>query len=558
MLFTVLKHSGLVALLFCGSVLGAPREITVDVCVYGATSGGVISAVQVARMGKTAVLLEPGEHLGGMTSGGLSWTDVGANDRVWIIGGLAKEFYTRVGKYYGQDPKSVFAAEESNDPDRRGYDFAKPPSLSFEPRVAETVFKQWIAEAKVPVHFKARLKSVDNPKGQLREIVTENDLRVRARIFIDASYEGDLMAMAGVSHTVGREANWHYGETVNGVQGPATNPRAGKFELAVDPYRVPGDPASGLLPYLLHAGEITAIGSADRLVQSYNYRVCLTDNPTNQIPIAPSADYDPFNYELLARWTEARTAAGRKLTLRDFLKYDPLQNGKYDFNNRWPISTDFIGGAHQYPEADWGHRKRIVQEHENYLRGFFHFLKTSPRVPATVRSEMNRFGLCKDEFTDNGGWPHQLYVREARRMVSDFVMVEQHVAGERTAPKSIGMGAYGTDMHAVRRVVHNGQPVNEGSNGRPVPAPYPIGYGAIVPKKSECENLLVTFALSASHVAFGSIRMEPVFMILSQSAGTAACLAIDRDFPVQDMDHNDLAKRLRADGQILGPEDRAR
>jgi hypothetical protein len=528
------------------------RMVEVEVCVYGGTSGGVIAAVQAARLGRTAVVLEAGRHLGGMTAGGLSWTDVGSSERVWAVGGMAREFYKRVGKHYGQDPKTVFDPPASTDPTRTGYDFPKPPSLSFEPKVAEAVFNEMLAGAKVPVHFQSPLNGVSKRDGRITEIVTRDGLRVRAQMFIDATYEGDLMALAGVSFTYGREANAQYSETVNGVQGPATNPRAGKFDVPVDPYVIPGRPESGVLPYLVQPGDLGKSGSADRLIQSYNYRVCLTDAFTNRIPIAPPPDYDAANFELLARWTEARVAAGKKLTLRDFLKFDPLQNGKYDFNNRWAISTDFIGGAHAYPTADAARRETIARAHEDYLRGFFHFLATSPRVPRTVREKMGRFGLCRDEFTDNGGWPHQLYVREARRMVSDFVMTEHHCAGERVATHPIGLGAYGIDMHAVRRIAHEGQAINEGTRGRPVPAPYPIGYGAIVPKTAECENLLVTFALSASHVAFGSIRMEPTFMILSQSAATAASLAIEEQTSVQTVNYPRLAARLKADGQVLG------
>lgn len=529
-----------------------PRVVKADVCVYGGTSGGVIAAVQAARMGRAAVVLEPGKHLGGMTAGGLSWTDVGSSERVWAVSGMAREFYERVGKHYGQEPRTVFDPPVSTDPTRTGYDFPKPPSLSFEPKVAEVVFNEILAEARVLVHFQSLLSGVSKRNGRITEIVTRDGLRVRAQMFIDATYEGDLMALAGVSFTYGREANAQYGETVNGVQGPATNPRAGKFDVPVDPYVVPGRPESGVLPYLVQLGGLGEPGTADRLIQSYNYRACLTDVATNRLPIRPPADYDPAHYELLARWIAARATAGKKLTLRDFLKYDPLQNGKYDFNNRWAISTDFIGGAHAYPAADATQRRAIARAHESYLRGFFHFLAADPRVPAAVRDEMGRFGLCRDEFTDNGGWPHQLYVREARRMVSDFVMTEHHCAGERVAPMPIGLGAYGIDMHAVRRIAHEGQAVNEGTRGRPVPAPYPIGYGAIVPKAEECENLFVTFALSASHVAFGSIRMEPTFMMLCQSAATAACLAIEAKTSVQTVNYPRLAARLKADGQVLG------
>jgi hypothetical protein len=269
------------------------------------------------------------------------------------------------------------------------------------------------------------------------------------------------------------------------------------------------------------------------------------------LPLNAPAGYRVVDYELLARWIEARIAAGEVLTLRSFLKYDPLQNRKYDFNNRWPISTDYIGGADDYPTAGPERRAQIAQAHENYLRGLFHFLGTDPRVPEPVRSEMGRFGLCRDEFTDRGGWPHQLYVREARRMVSDLVMTEHHVRGTRVAPDAVGLGAYGVDIHAVRRVVVGGRPINEGSNGVPVPRPYPIGYGAIIPNATEAENLFATFALSASHVAFASIRMEPVFMTLSQSAATAAVLAIEDGVTVQRVNPIKLRARLLAAQVVL-------
>ena len=528
------------------------ETVETDICIYGGTSGGVVAAVQVSRMGKTAVIIEPGRHLGGMTASGLSWTDVGTSERVRAIGGIAREVYERIGTHYGQKPGTAFESPVSDhDAERKGYDFPKPPSLSFEPKVAEAVFLSMTKDTRTRVHFGQRLKSVRKDSGRIQQIVTEDGMVIRASMFIDATYEGDLMAMSGVSYTVGREANSRYGETVNGVQGPASNARSGKFVMPPNPYLVADDPSSGILPYLLQSEELGEIGSADKRVQSYNYRVCLTDDPANRIPIAPPEDYDASKFELLARWIETRAAAGHRLTLRDFLKYDPLQNRKYDFNNRWAISTDFIGGAHLYPEADAAGRKRIAKAHENYLRGLFHFLASSPRVPTAVRDEMSRFGVCRDEFTDNGGWPHQLYVREARRMISDFVMTEDHCSGKHAAPNSIAMGAYGIDMHAVRRIVYNGQPINEGTNSCTVPAPYPISYGAIVPKASECENLFVTFALSASHVAFGSIRMEPVFMIVSQSAATAACLAAEKNVAAQALDYEQLKQRLLADKQVL-------
>jgi hypothetical protein len=542
-----LARVGLALVLAVGAVgFAAEKPIEVDFCVYGGTSGGVIAAVQAARLGKTAVVLEPGRHLGGMTSGGLSWTDVGNSDRVDAVSGMAREVYERIGAVYGQKPGSAFDAPPKAEQVKLGVDFEKPPSLAFEPKVAEGVFVAMAREAKVAVHFGKRLASVGKEGARIRELRMEDGTVVRAKMFLDATYEGDLLARAGISYTLGREANAQYGETANGIQPAATNPRAGKFEVAVDPYLKRGDPKSGLLPYLLHDEPHGTIGSADKRIQSYNFRVCLTDDPVNMIPLKAPSGYRAANFEFLARWIEARQAAGEKLTLRSFLKYDPLQNRKYDFNNRWPISTDYIGGAHEYPEANAAKREQIARAHEEYQRGFFHFLATDPRVPQEVRTEMSRFGLCKDEFTDSGGWPHQIYVREARRMVSDFVMVEQHVRGTRAVPSSIGLGAYGVDIHGMRRILINGQVQNEGSNGVAVPKPYSIGYGAIVPKAAECENLFATFAVSASHVAFGSIRMEPVFMILSQSAATAAAMAIDDKVPVQKVDYARLRNRLLA------------
>jgi hypothetical protein len=533
-----------------GSASSVPAIIEVDVAVYGGTSGGVIAAVQAARLGKTAVIIEAGKHLGGMTAGGLSWTDVGNSDRVGAVGGMAREVYERIGAHYGQKPGTAFDTPKV-DQVKLGVDFEKPPSLAFEPKVAEGVFDAMAREAGVTVRVGERLVRVEKDGRRIRALVMASGLVVRAKMWVDATYEGDLLAAAGGSYTLGREANAQYGETANGVQMPTSNPRAGKFTVEIDPYLRRGDPASGVLPYLLKDEPRGDIGSGDRRIQSYNFRVCLTDDPSNRRPLPPPADYEAKRYELLARWTEARLKAGETLTLKSYLKYDPLQNRKYDFNNRWPISTDFIGGADEYPEASVERRGEIARAHESYLRGFFHFLATDSRVPAAVREEMGRFGLPKDEFTDNGGWPHQIYVREARRMVSDFVMLEQHVRGTRLAPNSVGLGAYGVDLHAVRRIVVNGNPVNEGSNGVAVPRPYPIGYGAIVPKTTEVENLFVTFALSASHVAFGSIRMEPVFMTLSQSAATAAAIAIDDRVPVQQVNYAKLKEKLRTAQVVL-------
>ena len=484
-----------------------------------------MAALEVARAGKTAVLFEPGEHLGGMSSGGLGWTDF-ANKAA--VGGMAREFYREVGKHYG-----------------------KPEEFNLEPHVAEEVFDRLAQTQGITVRLDERLARVTKNGLAITAIYAESGDICQAPMFIDASYEGDLLAKAGISSMVGRESNTQYGETLNGIQPPVPGAMSGKFEVAVDPYRKKGDPGSGILPYLLRDEPIGTIGAADSRVQAYNYRLCLTNRPENRVPIAPSPGYDAANFELLARWIEARVTAGEKLHLADFLKYDPLPNDKWDFNNRWPISTDYLGGSDKYPEASWREREKICERHEAYLRDFLHFLSTDPRVPEVVRNETASFGLAKDEFTKTRNWPHQIYVREARRMISDYVMTEADARGTRVAPHPVALAAYRIDIHAARRIVLNGQPVNEGSNGAPIPHPYPVAYEAIVPRRSECRNLLVPFCLSASHVVFGSIRMEPVFMELSQAAAMAAILATEEHVAVQDVDYEKLKLKLKASGVVF-------
>lgn len=495
--------------------------IDCDLCIYGGTSGGVAAAVQATRMGRSAVLLEPGAHLGGMTSGGLGRTDTG---NTAAIGGIGDEFYLAIGSRYGGG---------------RQY--------TFEPHVAEEVFEDWIAAAGVPVYFGSRVESVDKQGARIVSLSTANGHLVRARMFIDASYEGDLMALAGVSYTVGREANSQYGETLNGVR-PDTPKH--QFVVDVDPYVVPGNPASGLLPHI-QPGDGGTPGAGDAGVQAYNYRLCLTQDPANRLPIEAPPGYDPARYELLGRYILARLAAGHSLTLGSFLKIDAMPNGKTDINNQGAFSTDFIGGNYGYPDGTPAQRAAIADETLGYIQGLLHFLGHDARVPATVRSEMLGWGRCRDEFQDTGGWPHQMYVREARRMVSDLVMNEAHCRGLRVAAHPVGLGAYTMDSHNVQRVVQGGVVRNEGDVQVGVPGPYPIGYGAIVPRQAECENLFVTFCLSATHIAFGSIRMEPVLMVLSQSAATAAATAIAAGAPVQQVDRGQLRLQLLADGQVL-------
>jgi len=522
-----------------------------DVCVFGGTSAGIAAAVQVSRMGKSVVLVEPGPYLGGLTTGGLGATDIGNKA---AIGGIAREFYQAIAKHYAKDTSWVFETREEYISKRNAgrnavADLSAPGAAwwTFEPHVAEQVFAKMLKEAKVAVYLNQRLNLVRKDKARIGEIVTEESEVFRARMFIDATYEGDLLNKADVSFAVGREANREYGETLNGIR-PQTPKH--QFQVPVDPYITPGDAKSGLLPFV-QKGELGKAGDGDNKVQTYNFRLCFTTNEANRLPLEAPKGYDPARYELLARYLEALVAAGKKPVLSDFCHPVWMPNQKTDINNNGAFSTDYIGANHGFPEADYAARERTIEDHENYTRGFLTFLATSLRVPENIRNEMKRWGPAKDEFTTTRGWPRQLYIREARRMVSDYVMTESHCRGEVKADDAIGLAAYNMDSHNCQRIVRNGATENEGDVQVPPMSPYPISYRAIMPKRSEAENLLVPVCLSASHIAYGSIRMEPVFMILGQSAATAAVLAMDEKIRVQKLDYAKLKKVLLADKQVL-------
>ncbi len=489
------------------------RAAAADVCVYGGTACGVIAAQQLRKLGRSVVLIANGEALGGMSSGGLSDTDIGNKG---AIGGLSREFYGRLGKRYGE-----------------------PEEWRFEPHAAQEAFEEIVREEGIDVRRGEFLKSVVKKGARIVSLTTESGLTVHARCFVDATYEGDLMARAGVKFAVGREANSAYGETLNGVQMRDQH----QFTVPVDPYVREGDSASGLLPGISPEA-LAPSGSGDRRVQAYNFRLCLTRDRQNQIPFVRPKGYRPEEYVLLARalaagWTDI------------FRKFDPIQGGKVDKNNYGAISTDYIGASNAYPEASYAERERIFQAHRTYTQGWLWFLANDPSVPEPIRQKMGEGGLCRDEFTATGGWPHQLYVREARRMVSDYVMTEHNCRGERAIEDSVGLAAYTMDSHNCQRVVVDGKVRNEGDvqvGGAP---PYPISYRSIVPREAECDNLLVPVCLSASHIAYGSIRMEPVFMILGQSAAFAADAAVAGNIAVQRISYPELAVRLAAAGQRL-------
>jgi hypothetical protein len=521
-----LHHLLFIAATLCSLLPSFAAEATeYDLVVYGQTSAGVMAAVQAKRMGKSVILIGPDKHLGGLSSGGLGSTDIGNKH---AIGGLSREFYQRIGKHYG-----------------------KTEMWKFEPHVAEKVFEYFVAEHKIEVRRDEWLnrepgKGVTMKAGRIVLITMLSGATYRGKMYIDATYEGDLMAAAGVSYTIGREANIQYGETLNGV---ATRyAKYHQFAAPVDPYVTPGDPSSGLLPGI-RAGGPGNEGDADKHIQAYCFRMCLTDVPANRLPFPQPKGYDVMRYELLLRTILAKAnkhRAGYFMTSR-------MPNGKTDSNNSGPFSTDNIGMNYEYPEGDYATRLRIIQDHETYQKGFMWFLSNDPRVPEEFRQGMSRWGLPKDEFTDNGHWPHQLYIREARRMVGTHVMTQLNCQGKVEVNNSVGMGAYTMDSHHTQRYVNSkGQILNEGDVEVGGFGPYPIAYGSIVPKKGECDNLLVPVCLSATHMAFGSIRMEPVFMVLGQSAGTAAAQAIDDGVAVQNVGYAKLRKRLLADTQILG------
>lgn len=484
-----------------------------DLCIYGANAGAVAAAVQASRDGLSVVIVAPERNPGGLTTGGLSCTDFGHKE---AIGGIAHEVYQRIGAKYGEK-------EDWN----------------FEPHIAEAVLNEMLGEAKVPVYYGHFLAGIKKHGGKILSLTTEERLTVEAKFFLDASYEGDLMARAGVRYTVGRESNATYGETINGVQLHDKH----QFDLPVSPYVIENDPSSGLLAGVNPTLE--PMGSGDKRIQAYCFRLCLTKDPANKLPYPKPQGYDRNAYILLERYLAAGWTGM-------FSKFDPLRGGKYDKNNHGGFSTDYIGGSDTYPEADYAERERIFQRHVTYQQGLMWFMANDPAVPKAIQDRWNEWGLCRDEFTDTGGWSRQLYVREARRLLGDVVMNEHHCRGKEEVPDSVGLASYTMDSHNCQRVVVNGIVKNEGDVQIGGIQPYSISYRAIVPKRDECRNLLVPVCLSASHIAYGSIRMEPVFMVLGQSAAIAVKVALDHRLDaVQDIPYFDLAHALQNAGQRL-------
>ncbi|KIA95816.1 xanthan lyase [Pedobacter kyungheensis] len=540
--------AGLFALHFSLFALAQQKkqEYKADIIVYGGTSAGVIAAVQAAKLGKSVLVVSPDQHLGGLSSSGLGFTDTGDKS---VIGGLARTFYARVYQHYQKASAWNWQAQTAYGNKGQGtpaMDGNERTMWIFEPHVAEQIMEEMVKENHLKIYrdeWLNRKSGLEMKGGKITRLTTLSGKKFSGKIFIDATYEGDLMAVAKVSYHVGREANSTYSEQWNGVQALVFQ-HGHHFKNKIDPYRIAGDKNSGLLTGI-SIEQPGKNGTADNKIQAYCYRMCLTDKPENRMAFPKPDHYNPKDYELLLRvfnsgWNEL------------FDKYDPIPNRKTDTNNHGPFSTDFIGMNYDYPEASYEKRREIIKAHENYQKGLMYFMANDPRMPQQISIKLKNWGLAKDEFKDNGNWPYQLYVREARRMISDFVMTENEVLGKKAVPNPIGMGSYSLDSHNVQRyVTADGFVQNEGDIGVKAPKPYSIAYQSIVPRKQECQNLLVPVCLSASHIAYGSVRMEPVFMILGESAATAAALAIDGGNAVQDIDYNVLKKMLLNQKQHL-------
>ncbi len=527
-----------------------------DIVIYGGTASAVIAAVQAKKMGRSVIVVSPDKHLGGLSSGGLGFTDTGNKA---VIGGLSRDFYHRVWLHY--DKAEAWKQQRKEEYGNKGQgtpamDGAERTMWIFEPHVAEQIFEDYVREFAIPVErdeWLDRAKGVRKKGERIASFTTLSGKTYEGKMFIDATYEGDLMAAAGVDYHVGREANSVYGEEWNGCQvgvlhhrhhfGPYGKDGSGAA-LNISPYVVPGNPKSGVLPRV--STEPPGVrGEGDKKVQAYCFRMCLTNHDDNRIPFTKPDGYDPKQYELLLRVFNA----GWRET---FEKFDPIPNHKTDTNNHGPFSTDNIGMNWDYPDASYERRREIIAEHERYQKGWLYFIANDPRMPKDVQEAMRKWGLPKDEFKDNGGWSHQIYVREARRMIGSYVMTENDLLKKRVTPDSVGMGSYGIDSHNIQRyITPEGFVQNEGDIGVSTRGPYEIAYGSLVPKKGQCENLLVPVCVSSSHIAFGSIRMEPVFMILGQTAATAASLALDGNLSVQQVDYKKLRERLLADKQVL-------
>jgi len=505
---------------------GKAADYTVDICIYGASSAGVVAAYAAAKCGNSVVLIEPGKMIGGLTTGGLGKTDAGIKES---ITGLSLRFYQQVAQKYGLSPGEQW---------------------TFEPRIALEVMQDYIREGKVTLLMETQLSKVKKEGTVIRSVRLKDtrdgkSISVSAKQFLDCTYEGDLMAMSGVSYFVGREDNSVYNETLNGFQLPEYHKQSGyhQFPDGVSPYKIPGDPSSGLV-WGITKHKAEPAGTGDKKVQAYNFRICLTDSAENRLPITRPDDYDSTKYELMARLFEAQPDMRG---INHYFIWSLMPNRKTDINNRGGFSTDMMGMNYDWPEASYKKREKMLREALSYTKGLLYFMTTDKRVPDTLQSFVKQWGYPKDEYEQFDHFTPQLYVREGRRMIGAYVMTEHNCRGEAKVDDGIGFASYGMDSHNCDRIVVNGMVKNEGNVEVRVEHPYAVSYRSVTPQQKECTNLLVPVCLSSSHIAYGSIRMEPVFMVLGQSAAMAASLAIAKDIPVQNVSAAELQQWLHDD-----------
>ena len=536
-----MNRNCLIILFLCLSVVVMAQPVSYDVVVYGGTSGGFTAAIQVARMGRTVALLEPTAHVGGMNVEGLGGTDIDNHPEFQnspAVGGLALEFYRRIARAYGRETQFENALKTRT----KNADLWR-----FEPNVAETMIRSWLGEYKIAVFTNAHLQEGRNAVRKrgttITQIYLENGQLFRGKVFIDATIEGDLLHAAGVSTTIGREANATYGETKNGIRAVTDH---AQFAVKVDPYRVPGNPVSGLIP-TIQDEPLGTPGAGDHRLQAYCFRLCLTRDSANRLPFIKPAGYDRNQYKIYVRYEQA----GGKL-------YRPmanLPNGKTDLGAWHDLSHNLYGQNGAYPGGDYRTRQRVYDEHRQFTQGLLYFLANDSRLTEQTRRAWQPWGLCQDEFRDNGGWPRQFYVRDARRMVSDYVITEHHTRKDKptNVPDPVAVAYWPPDVHSVRRIVKDGCAYNEGFVfGGNTWRSFGSSYRALVPKATECTNLLTSTCPSSSHLAYGAIRLEWTFMALGQAVGTAAVLAVEKQISVQHISYKHLLDRLQADGQVTG------
>lgn len=524
-------------------------EYSAPVVIYGGTSAGVMAALQAAKQDQDVILIEPGQHYGGMSVEGLGGSDIdnhGPFQNSPAVGGLALEFYRRVAEHYGNSDKFEAILISGG----------KQPALwRFEPHVAEKIFAAWLAEyPRIKLLRGTRLIEgkgvsffhVPNMEKRIAyircESPSEKELRIGGQVFIDATYEGDLLHAAGISTIIGREPNSKYNETKNGIREKTTH---AQFTVKVDPYKTPGDPSSGVIR-TIQDEPLGTPGDGDKRLQAYCFRMCLTKDPKNRIPFAKPTNFDEENYEIYKRYVKA----GGKL----WKPGGSIPNGKTDQGSWHDVSANLYGMNIEYPGGDYTTRKRVYDEHLSFTQGLCWFLANDPSMPEDIRTAWSTWGVCKDEFQDNGGWPRAFYVRDARRMVSDYVITEHHTRKENQTPVAdpVAVAYWPPDTHHVRRIVRDGAAYNEGFVfGGNDWAPFGVAYRSLVPKKSECTNLITATCPSSSHVAYGAIRLEWTFMALGQAVGSAAVEAVKNKSSVQEVKYDNLRKQLLADMQVV-------